>query len=738
MKKYFRIFTFAAIILILTAGIAFARNTNRRVILILAGNMSIRDMADPGLRNLNSLLRDSSISLMNIRTGRASKEIEPTSPYGMEAACVSLGAGAMAIGGAEVRRAGGVSGLINNVPTGDLYLYRTGLSFGKSMIVHTELPKMQKVNLAASYHARPGALGAELHKAGIKTAVIGNSDLPGDLHREAVAAAMDDKGQVDFGSVDSPALVKSDSKAPYGMRTDTDLLLSLLGKELSRSGFIMVDFGDTNRADSYAQFCTDDQAIVIRHQAALRLDRFISQVKTKLDSKNDLLILLSPNARSFSDIEQERLAPVIFNGPGFGSGMLASASTRRAGVVTLSDIAPSVLQYFNLTPPADMMGRPVRHEAHKDAVAALLKMNTDAAYQAQRQVAMRGGSVVQSIVVVLVMLCIIIGVSYPLKKTAAWVALVPVAVPSAMLCLPLIYSGGLVGAIILLTILTLCILGLSALIFRSPVKAFVAMCAALVAGMAVDLMLGAPISSGSIAGYSLVEGARYYGIGNEMMGTVLGATLIGLGIALSGSKLNAKIKGALVVVIFAIVFFVIGAPNMGANTGGALAAAPAMLVALLARRGWKPSVRGLALVILITVLLVGGLIALDAMHGAGSQSHMGRVVDTAKDSSGSGFFQIVQRKVTLNFMLLATSPWSRLLGLSLAGSIVLYWLGMRRFGTNFLGKEQAAAALGCCFGVAGGFAFNDSGVLAAATCAVFLWILLAQRMLRVDKQPKDV
>ena len=57
-------------------------------------------------------------------------------------------------------------------------------------VLHTEIVKIRSINASASYAASPGALGSALRNAGLTTAVIGNADLPGEMHREAAAVAI--------------------------------------------------------------------------------------------------------------------------------------------------------------------------------------------------------------------------------------------------------------------------------------------------------------------------------------------------------------------------------------------------------------------------------------------------------------------------------------------------------------------------------------------------------------------
>lgn len=711
------------IILVCCASLAAGAVREGRVVVVVAGNLSIRDIADPGFSTLDCLFRSGSAGLMNVRTARPTKDVEPTDRPGMESGCLTVGAGAMAAGGAEVRRATNSYANVGGISTGDLYTCRTGRGFGQAQVLHPEIVKIQRICESSAYRARPGALGSALRASGIKTAVIGNSDMPGESHREAVAIAMDETGIVDYGDVDSPNLALSDQSSPYGVRANPDALL----RGFYESRFIVINFGDTLRADAFADLCTDEQAALIRNRAAGHLDEFLSRLIQRLDFGKDLLIVLAPSPRAVSDIEEERLAPIIIKGRGFGGGILTSPSTRRAGIVTLSDIAPTILAFFGLEAAPGMVGRPIANLPRGGVRQALLTMNMRASSQAQQQPTMRGASVAQSVVVVLVTALILLNAGPRLRIAGAWAALIPAALPLAMLYLPSFYSGGLTGAVIWLILLTAVIIGLCVRGLSPPGRALAWLCAANVLSLAVDLLRGAPLIRSSIAGYNLVEGARYYGIGNELMGTMLGAMFVGTGIMLAarGPRRN---RGVVAALIYAAVFALMGASFLGAEVGGAMAIVPAAAVALLSRRGWKPSVRSTALIAALTIVTTVALFAFDAMRGGASQSHIGRAVGTASDGDAMGLLLIVQRKMALNFMLLSTSLWSRLLVLSLAASGTLFFWAKRKLGRSFLAREEAAAAVGACVGVVAAFLFNDSGVVAAATCVVFLWMMLVVKI----------
>lgn len=700
--------------IVLSTASAAAREP--AMVVIIAGNISVRDVADAPA--LAALARSGSAALLNVRSGRPTKDVEAVEPAartGLEAGCVSLGSGSMAIGGAEVRRASNAAALIDRMRAADLYQWRTGRPPGTAQVVHPEAVKMAKINASGPYRARPGLLGSVLRSAGITTAVVGNSDLPGEPHREAVAAAMDEYGLVDYGDVDSPSLLAADPTAPYGVRAEPDALLRALDGLLGRARFIVIDFGDTFRADLYAQQCTDGQAALLRRQACERLGVFAQQVAGRLDSRRDLLALVSPSSRTFTELEDERLTAAILKGRQFGPGMLYSPSTRRSGVITVSDLAPTFLEFLGI-PAQRMQGRPVRAVSWPDPLPSLLKANAGASSQARLLAAMRGTSVAQSVLVVLATALILLGSSTSWRVAAGWAAVVPAALPLAMLYLPLLGASGLEVSVALLAGLTAALLVASRVILGSPERAFAWLCAALVASLAADLLRGGPLIGSSMAGYSLAEGARYYGIGNELMGAMMGAAVVGLGMWLASGGVGGAYRELAVAAVLGLVLVIIGL--YGANLGGAMSVAPAAAAFVLARRGWRPSVRGVALLAALTVLTAGALIAADAMRGGAAQSHAGRF---AAGATLSSMVQVFERKMMLNVMLVSSSPWSRLLGLSLTGSALLLWLGRGRP----LGPELRVAAAACGVGIAAAFALNDSGVLAAAACSVFLWSMLA-------------
>ncbi|MBU5440210.1 hypothetical protein KQI42_19635 [Tissierella sp. MSJ-40] len=84
-----------------------------------------------------------------------------------------------------------------------------------------------------------GALGDNLHKAGFKTAVFGNSDIPEEFIRTASLIPMDSKGLIDYGNVDNITI--EDIRYPFSIKTDYEKLLDEITNDASLT---VIDTGD--------------------------------------------------------------------------------------------------------------------------------------------------------------------------------------------------------------------------------------------------------------------------------------------------------------------------------------------------------------------------------------------------------------------------------------------------------------------------------------------------------------
>lgn len=198
--------------------------------------------------------------------------------------------------------------------------------------------------------------------------------------------------------------------------------------------------------------------------------------------------------------------------------------------------------------------------------------------------------------------------------------------------------------------------------------------------MAVDQLLGGWVSARTPLSYSPIEAARFYGIGNEAGGYLIGAALLAAG----GDVLTLALLGFATSAL-------LGAPTLGANFGCFLASLVGFGAAIFARlpkSRWLAGGIGLALVAALAVFLV--------MRGSAG-THVGR----AAAGGGEGRAAVIARKLAMNAHLTLTSPWALLAAVQL----VLLWK-----------KRKEAGLLA---GAGAAWLLNDSGVVAAALA--LLW-----------------
>ncbi len=198
--------------------------------------------------------------------------------------------------------------------------------------------------------------------------------------------------------------------------------------------------------------------------------------------------------------------------------------------------------------------------------------------------------------------------------------------------------------------------------------------------LALDVLLGGWVSARTPLSYSPLEAARFYGIGNEAGGYLIGAALV----AGAGDLLTTAVLGVATATL-------LGAPTLGANFGCFLASligfsVSAFLQVKKERRVWGA--------------LVLGTVALGAIFflvRSSAQTHLGRAAASGSEGRGAVF----ARKLAMNAHLTLTSPWALLLLVQGA----LLW------------KQKKSPAL--LAGTGAAWLFNDSGVVAAAL--LLLW-----------------
>ena len=117
---------------------------------------------------------------------------------------------------------------------------------------------------------------------------------------------------------------------------------------------VLVEASDLARALRYRPMVNASRYRTLWRDALVEADDLLAGLLASVDLERDLVLVLAPyNLRGDRD-----LTAVGLRGPGIDAGYLRSASTQRAGFLTLVDVAPTILRHLDIERPVDMEGRP--------------------------------------------------------------------------------------------------------------------------------------------------------------------------------------------------------------------------------------------------------------------------------------------------------------------------------------------------------------------------------------------
>ncbi len=694
------------------------------------------DHAGPALR---TMMENGAVALMNVRSAGS----------GSESGYLTLGAGARAVAGSEGGQAFQRGEIFEGQQAEILFMRHTGRA-PDGAVFHLHMPTLYRRNRSLGYRVLPGYLGGYLAGHGKVAAVAGNADGGiGNPVRNAVLIAMDREGTVPLGLVGDEVLERTPF-APFGCRASLDVLVEAAVSLLEKAHFIVIDFGDINRLDRYWLNLDENRRDMLLADTVARLDRLVGSLLFQCNGQV-MFLLVVPSPPANLPGGEEALVPFVMTGGGCPGGLAESANTRRPGLVAGADLVALTAAFLvEGNRPGDACF-PIGVVASPDAPARLDYFFTRAVrLYRQRPPILKGFVMLVIITIVASLAGLALRLTLAEHLAAALEALV--LVPPALLLLAAwpaypFSSAALSGVTLAVTTLVLALfLGRLKKVAGAPV--FWALFGLAGAGLIlIDGLNGSPLQQYSFLGYDIIGGSRYYGTGNEYMGTLIGAALTG-STALAGmaagpngafpagiatrppadeprSALPLRAVWVFSLVLYIIIVLYLASPRFGANLGGTVAAAVAFAVAAAGVRSalhgpdLKRSLRiafpaGLGLAVLFLWLFNFSPLA------AGAASHLGRFGLSLRERGLDVLWETVIRKASMNWKLVRYSIWSRALVSFLALLVFLcfYPIGLLRR----LGREQPYLLVGAAAGAAGGVAAllaNDSGVVAAAMILLF-------------------
>ncbi len=710
------------------------RSNGKKAVLVVINAIGIEDLTQADTPRLFELAnKTGAVGLMNTRTAGG---INRVNNY------LTIGAGVKAAGGIRGGLAFNTDEKYRLEKAGNIYEVRTGIEAPAGGVINIAIGDIFRRSKRQKRDIYPGALGKALKKAGHEAGVLGNADVlkghDGEptFRREAGLIAMDQLGRVPVGDV-SRRTARPDSRSVGGVNTDYERLLSQATEMLTKVDFLVVETGDTARLDEFAMLLLDWEIPRKKRTALKEVDWFIDRLIERVDLDNTLLLIASPTPSRRMRADGNNLSPLILIGPGIKPGILTSATTRRHGIVDNTDIAPTVVKFLGGEIPFYMSGRSLAGETEPNATEYLGQELQQILIKSEMRVPVLTTYVTVVAFILILSLLVLLwgekGIAY-LRLFRA-ILLLAISAPLAMLLTACFNYSSLMAPVVMTLFFSILLVGFSLLLrgnYLYPVLAISLLtCGALI----LDTITGAYLMQRSLLGYCPIIGARFYGIGNEYMGVLVGSSVIGLTLFFDVFNLRTRRSTIVLGLLFVIVTFTIGYQAFGANIGGSIGAVVAFGVTLIAIIGGKISSKHLAAIVAAILLLLTGLAALDLLR-VGGNSHLGRAVILIQKGGLGEAVRIIQRKLSNNIKGTRYTAWTRIL---IASLVVLPTLFLRPVGDfSRIRKEYpflTAGSIGSASGAFVAFLVNDTGAAVAATIIVFsavvtLYIIIEEQLKR--------
>jgi hypothetical protein len=394
-------------------------------------------------------------------------------------------------------------------------------------------------------------------------------------------------------------------------------------------------------------------------------------------------------------------------GRGF-DGNLTSSTTRSNGLVTTTDLGPTILRRFGVEAPDQMSGRPIRSEGSVDAAAVSSRAQRLSVIGARRNPVIFTNALLWLLAAVT---AIVVSRGRAARKVLPLLALACVYLP-LLLLLGAALEPSRLGERLIVG-LGAPLLGLLTLRFVRGYAALAVACALTVGAYALDVIAGSPLSSLSLIGPNPAIGVRFFGIGNELEATIAVLVPVGVGAAVaawSRGRIDAQARRTAVLAFLgagAVTGVIFGLGRFGADVGAVIVLPIGAAVAAAVVSGVGGRRRTLLLVLAAPVLALAALAALDLALGGGA--HLTSSVLRGGGASSLG--DVFDRRLRLSVKSFGHNAGSPYLYLS-AVVIVLTVVKRRTIAAWF--ERTPAALAGLCGAAAAtivGTLANDSGAL---------------------------
>jgi hypothetical protein len=688
--------------------------------------LGMEDIGSGRAPTLDRLVDEGAVAAMTVRTLGGS-------PSSLEAYS-TLSAGARVLDLASAAEAYPSNSRLEGSSAAEVAERRSGLPVEGDIVVPSGAAARRLSG--ADVPSRPGALADALRDADLTGAVVGNGDRRNEtgeilISRPTAVSLMDRAGSVDSGTIGS-ALLQDDARAPFGLAVDHEAFVAEARSAMTEADVTVLDPGEMDRVAAYAPLVGADQYERLRRDALERTDAILADVVADLPDDALLLVLgVTPPTLRWE------LTPAIAYGSGVRPGQLASTSTNRQALVTLTDIPPTVLDALGADTPSGMIGRPLRYQDGAADLDALAQVNDVAAGREDIYYPMAlTFIIVQALAYVFAIFTLATtDPSRPLARFLRGLVLTFAAWPLATFVVrmvPVAMTWG-TGTHALTWLVAVGVALLAGRARGHPLAPLSIITTLTVALLVADVALGGRLQSSSILGYSPHTAARFTGYGNTAY-AVLAASALITAIVLCARRRSSGPAVAAAAALLGFVIIVDGAPWLGADVGGILSLVPVYGLVVLALTGRRLTWKTVIVAGVATLAVLAVATGIDLLRPPSSRTHLGRFVADSIDDT-STFTTTIARKWATNLRVFRQSIWTWMVPIVAVFSLYVLVVakGWRRLlprGSVLRLGVVAALGLGLL-----GWLVNDSGVVVTALVFVYVGPFLTLLALEAHDTP---
>ncbi|HYH01818.1 MAG TPA: hypothetical protein VEC37_01850 [Bacillota bacterium] len=444
-------------------------------------------------------------------------------------------------------------------------------------------------------------------------------------------------------------------------------------------------------------------------------DNLIAHISAETNFNTSILMicLSRPRGKTLKNTAAT-LTPIVIKGHDFKNGILYSSSTRKKGIVTFNDLRHNIHKYLSPHVQSAFQIKKV-----PGAWTALAKSQHSLIENYSLRWPLLTGYVYLLIGVLFLFLVGIAGRFLHLwGYSLSWGYLYLLTLPAAFLLEAIADPLDWKSIALYTLMITGVLFGGSFLLAKKDLFQTLLWISLFTTGLVfIDGLFNGYCEYKSFLGYSVVAGARYYGIGNEYMGILLGSYIVAVSLALP--KIRQWRREVLWFTMLTISVILIH-PYFGADVGGGITALIGLGLTNYLWMNQKIRIKEFALLIILTLFVLSVAGIWDVCADPNSMSHFGQLILAIRTQGIQVFFDLAIRKMALNLQLIQTTPLTLVLIGTLLIIPVLYRfppVSIQKYLANY--PELMSGLTGLSITALIALAANDSGIVSAAMCFMF-------------------